>query len=79
MVKTTLILPDELHEQLRQEAFDNKVSMSDIVIEALQYKTPKPTKQIVIKTPKETFKVPDKGLNMCKHGSRLGLCKFGCK
>jgi hypothetical protein len=31
MKRTTLFLPDELHEQLRQEAFRSRVSMAQII------------------------------------------------
>jgi hypothetical protein len=31
MRRTTIFLPDELHEQLRQDAFRNKVSMAELI------------------------------------------------
>ena len=31
MKRTTLFLPDELHEQLRQEAFRSRVSMAQVI------------------------------------------------
>jgi len=31
MKRTTLFLPDELHEQLRQEAFRSRMSMAQII------------------------------------------------
>jgi hypothetical protein len=31
MKRTTLFLPDELHEQLRQEAFRTRLSMAQII------------------------------------------------
>jgi hypothetical protein len=36
MKRTTIFLPDELHEQLRQSAFRAKVSMAELIRAKLQ-------------------------------------------
>jgi hypothetical protein len=36
MRRTTIFLPDELHEQLRQDAFRSKVSMAELIRARLQ-------------------------------------------
>lgn len=36
MRRTTIVLPDELHEQLRREAFRNKVSMGRLIRSRLE-------------------------------------------
>jgi hypothetical protein len=40
MKRTTIFLPDELHEQLRQEAFHSRLSMAQII--RLRLETPAP-------------------------------------
>ena len=36
MKRTTVFLPDELHEQLRQDAFRARTSMAELIREKLQ-------------------------------------------
>ena len=36
MVRTTIFLPEELHEQLRQDAFRAKASMAELIRRRLQ-------------------------------------------
>jgi len=35
---TTLRLPDELHEELRREAFEKEISMNNLILEKLDDK-----------------------------------------
>jgi hypothetical protein len=84
MKRLLINLTDDEHEVLKKDAYESDISMSELLKGSyfsynFQGKTPKSATQIVIETPKETFKVPDKGFNICKHGARIGLCKFGCK
>ena len=44
MKRTTLFLPDELHEQLRQEAFRSRVSMAQIIRMRLEHPVPRAKK-----------------------------------
>jgi hypothetical protein len=44
MKRTTLFLPDELHEQLRQEAFRSRVSMAQIIRMRLDNPVSRPRK-----------------------------------
>jgi hypothetical protein len=44
MKRTTLFLPDELHEQLRQEAFRSRVSMAQIIRMRLENPGSRPRK-----------------------------------
>ena len=37
MIRTTIYLPKEMHEVLRRKAFDEKSSMTQIIIDALQF------------------------------------------
>jgi len=39
MKRTTIFLPDELHEQLRQEAFRSRLSMAQVI--RMRLETPK--------------------------------------
>ena len=36
MKRTTIVLPDDLHEQLRREAFHNRVSMAELIRSRLE-------------------------------------------
>ena len=45
MRRTTIFLSDELHEQLRQDAFRAKTSMADIVRRGLQRPAGQPRKR----------------------------------
>lgn len=40
MMRTTIFLPDDLHEQLRQEAFRSRVSMAELIRLRLQRRDP---------------------------------------
>jgi len=42
MKRTTVFLPDDLHEQLRQEAFQTRVSMAELIRATLQRSRAKP-------------------------------------
>lgn len=89
MTQTAILLPDELYERLRKDAFERKVSMSQIIRDSLneaygtQYQEtpseisapPKSTTTTGSDTPSKNFR--PKGL--CKHSSPIGLCKYGCK
>ena len=39
MKRTTVILPDDLHETLRQEAFKKRMSMGELIRSRLELKT----------------------------------------
>jgi len=45
MKRTTIFLPDELHEQLREEAFRNRLSMAQIIRMRLENPVSRPKKQ----------------------------------
>jgi hypothetical protein len=42
MRRTTIFLPDDLHEQLRQDAFRAKISMAQLIRTRLQRPTARP-------------------------------------
>ena len=42
MKRTTIFLPDELHEQLRQAAFRGKISMAELIRGRLQQRSSRP-------------------------------------
>ena len=44
MKRTTIFLPDELHEQLRQEAFRSRLSMAQIIRMRLETPVSRPKK-----------------------------------
>jgi hypothetical protein len=46
MKRTTIFLPEELHEQIRQEAFQSRLSMAQVIRLRLEHpaSTPKKTK-----------------------------------
>ena len=41
MKRTTLFLPDELHERLRREAFSSRVSMAELIRQRLERRGPR--------------------------------------
>lgn len=45
MRRTTIFLPDEVHEQLRQDAFRAKVSMAELIRIRLQRSTGRPQRR----------------------------------
>ena len=45
MKRTTIFLPDELHEQLRRDAFRAKSSMADLIRKRLQGSTDRPRRR----------------------------------
>lgn len=45
MKRTTIFLPDDLHEQLRRDAFRAKVSMAEIVRMRLQNSAERPSRR----------------------------------
>jgi hypothetical protein len=45
MTRATIFLPDDLREQLRQEAFRSRLSMAQIIRLRLERPTPSPKKQ----------------------------------
>jgi len=54
MKRTTIFLPDELHEQLRQAAFRGKTSMAELIRARLQPQSnqrqkPKPNRDPILK------------------------------
>ncbi len=42
MKRTTVFLPEELHERLRREAFDRRLSMAQIIRARLEEGSPRP-------------------------------------
>jgi hypothetical protein len=51
MRRTTIFLPDELHEQLRQDAFRAKTSMAEIIRTKLQHAAAPPRKRRLAQDP----------------------------
>ncbi len=51
MKRTTIFLPDELHEQLRSEAFRARVSMAEVIRLRIQTPTKAPGKHRTIADP----------------------------
>jgi hypothetical protein len=49
--RTTVFLPDDLHEQLRVEAFRTKTSMAELIRKRLQHSLPKRGKRTSIADP----------------------------
>jgi hypothetical protein len=45
MKRTTIFLPDELHEQLRRDAFRAKASMAELIRSKLQRSSDRPRKR----------------------------------
>ncbi len=45
MRRTTIFLPDEVHERLRQDAFRAKVSMAELIRTKLQRSTAQPQRR----------------------------------
>lgn len=45
MRRTTIFLPDEVHQQLRQEAFRANVSMAELIRARLQRSTARPQRR----------------------------------
>ena len=41
MKRTTIFLPDELHERLRREAFSSRVSMAELIRKRLERRGPR--------------------------------------
>lgn len=80
MKRLLVNLPDELHEKIRREAFDNNISMSAIILGKIDLP---PVSLEVTENPtpggKITLYPMSKAANPCKHGFMKGLCKFGCK
>jgi plasmid stability protein len=58
MIRTTIYLPEELHQELKIKAATTKTSMSEIIINALEGRVD-PAK-FVIKTTKEAAEVSKK-------------------
>lgn len=51
MRRTTIFLPDELHEQLRRDAFRAKTSMAELIRARLQRSPDQPRKHAHTKDP----------------------------
>jgi len=51
MKRTTIFLPDELHEQLRGEAFRARVSMAEVIRLRIQTPTKAPRKRQAVADP----------------------------
>lgn len=51
MRRTTIFLPDELHEQLRQDAFRAKTSMAELIRAKLQRSVSPPRKRRLSQDP----------------------------
>ena len=51
MRRTTIFLPDELHEQLRQDAFRAKISMAELIRAKLQRSIAPPRKRRISQDP----------------------------
>ena len=51
MKRTTIFLPDELHEQLRQDALRAKTSMAELIREKLRRATHRPPRRGVARDP----------------------------
>lgn len=51
MRRTTIFLPDELHEQLRQDAFRAKTSMAELIRAKLQRSIAPPRKRRLSQDP----------------------------
>jgi hypothetical protein len=45
MIRTTIFLPDQLHEQIRQDAFRAKTSMAEIIRAKLQSTITRPRRR----------------------------------
>jgi len=51
MKRTTIFLPDELHEQLRQAAFRGKTSMAELIRARLQQRSRPPRRSKAARDP----------------------------
>lgn len=51
MKRTTIFLPDELHEELRQTAFRAKVSMAELIRANLRHSLERPRKRASLRDP----------------------------
>ena len=51
MRRTTIFLPDDLHEQLRRDAFQSKTSMAALIRSRLQYSVASRSKRRPAKDP----------------------------
>ena len=74
-------LSDNLFQELREEAFEQKKSISSLVVEvltdrAILTKLPQKVKTKIVKTIENTPELDE--LILCKHNARKGLCKYGC-
>ena len=73
-----IVVPEELYLRLRKQSFDEKISMSQIIVGTLggtKHILPRELK--ILNMPQTTYVT--KTSNVCKHGSMIGLCKFNCK
>ena len=51
MRRTTIFLPDDLHEQLRQDAFRAKTSMAELIRARLRRSTGRPQRRVSFQDP----------------------------
>ncbi len=51
MKRTTIFLPEELHEQLRRDAFQAKVSMAELIRTKLRHTNARPRRRASEKDP----------------------------
>ena len=84
-------LPDPLYETIRKKAFNQRRSMSELIVDTLdttfkdlpekpQTKTVKSKeKKTAPIQPLDPLEDPDKfkSTNFCKHGRMKGLCEYG--
>lgn len=74
MVKTTIYLPDEVHKSLREKAFKNTTSITQLILKALK-------SQGSVSVARHPHKVKEASPTLapatvfCKHGSLPELCK----
>ena len=87
MYRLLVSVPNELHQDLRQRAFDEGKSISQLVREALggppkkisgERKNDSMKKFSGLKIIKEAREIKFDHPGLCKHGAAKGLCKHGC-
>lgn len=86
MHRTTIYIPNEIYELLREKSFKTRKSMTQIILDALEWKkeelvTGNVLLKEVVKSVEE-IKPPipgSKESSLCEHYARKGYCKKGCK